>query len=460
MKKISIITLIMLIAINLTLFSQTDSIQKYRRSSLTMILLQGTIYEDEQQKQDKDEVKIDCSPQAISKLWNEYPFPDLYDKLDIPNGNIEVRSYLSSQDIFAARKNKKQIEDAEKTRPKIERALKEKKVAQQMVKRWFSSEDGSKFWDMGTVHQRGFYNATESEAAAAKHFARGMAKLADAGEELLNNSFVTVTDLLIYANKPISDLYFALADEFLKQAQKTLDDARGKDATARLSASITALAFQSTAAGLAIAGGAIKDGYTVVSKTYLFKLKWNKQIENELYNIWGDDIAFEKMNFELEYIGYQLNETVVNRGMFHKRANRKPELVIQQTVVRNIDEAFVKLQHSNEVFKPSVPVLGIHPISAQIGMKEGLHGGEKFNVLQTIQDPKTGKISYKKVGQVRVDNQYVWDNRYNAGEQPERINLDANGNPINVTYFKGSKNVHPGMLLKQVKAKKKKKNKH
>lgn len=457
MKKTTFITLLIYILTNVSLFSQTDSIQKYRRSSLTMILLQGTVYEEDQQNIDQDEIPIDCSPQAITKLWEEYPFPDMYDKLTIPNDNINVVSHLSSQDIFAARRNKKQAKDAEKTLPNIEQELKDKKVAQQIVKRWFSSEDGSKFWDMGTIHKRGFYNATELDAAIAQQSARGKTQLANAGEELLNNSFVTVTDLLLYANKPIADLYFALSDELLKQSQQLLDNAIGQNAAAQLTASITAATLSATATGLAIAGGAIKDGYTVVSKTYLFKLKWDEQMLEKLYQIWGDDMAFEQMDFELEFIGYQLNETVINRGMFNKKSNRAPELVIKQTVIRNIDEAFADLQQENDVFKPSVPILGINPISAQIGMKEGLRGGEKFNVLQIIEDSITGRISYKKVGQAKVDRQYVWDNRYNAGEQPENVNYNEEGIPINVTYFLGSKNVYPGMLLKQAKSNTKKK---
>ena len=454
MKKI--ITSILLIT-TVNLFSQTDSIQKYQRSSLTMILLTGTNYQEDTSKIDKDEVKIDNSPQAIRGLWNSYPFPDMYDKHSIFAETINVKSNLSTKSIFEAKRSKNQKKDAEATQSKIAQELKNKKIAHQVVRRWFSSEDGSKFWDMGTIQKRGFYNATELEADIAKQDIRGMAKLADAGESLINNSFVTVTEILLYANKPVAILYNKLAEEFIKQANQ-LQSKGGDDAT-QLANSIAALTYSGVASGLAITAAAIKDGYTVVSKTYLYKLKWNNDIAGEFYKNWGNNDAFEKMNFELDYIGYQLNETILNRGVFSAKANRKPDVVVKQAVIRNIDETFVLLQQENEVFKPSIPVLEVKPISAQIGMKEGLQGGEKFNVLQKIQNLETGKTSYKKVGFVTVDKNYVWDNRYNAGEGPEHINYDVNGKPIIVTQFKGGKNVVPGMLLKQAEAKKKKKKK-
>jgi hypothetical protein len=313
------------------------------------------------------------------------------------------------------------------------------------VKRWFSSEDGSKFWDLSTIQKRGFYNATELEAEIAKQDIRGRAKLADAGEQLINNSFVTVTDLIVYSNKPISDRYKNFAISLEEQAQKLREKSEGNVIVQLVNAS-SALALQTTALGLKAAASAIEDGYTVVSTTYLFKLRWNDEIQAEFYKIWGDYSAFEKMAFELDYIGLQLNETVLNRGSFNKSVNRLPEVVIKQAVVRNIDEAFAKLQKENDVFKPFVPVLSTHPVAAKIGMKEGLTGGEKFKVLQKIQDLSTGKVTYKKVGSVTVDKTHIWDNRYNAGEDSVTTsNLNFN---IKETHFKGGRSVVPGMLLK------------
>ena len=434
-----------------SVFAQNADQQKYQRSSLTMILLQGTNYQEDQSKLDKNEVKIDNSPEAIKYLWDNYPFPDKYNEHDVGSVNINVVSNLTEKSIIEARNNKNQKKDAEAIKDKIEKELKNQRVAHQVVKRWFTSEDG-KFWDMSIIQDRGLYNATELEAGIAKANVRGMAKLADAGEELINNSFVTVTDLLIYANKPIADLYRELANALKKEAEKTTNDAKGKDNATQLTASVTAGTLLTTASGFSIAADAIKDGYTVLSKTFLYKLKWDEQIQAEFYQNWGNEAAFEQMNFTLEYVGYQINETVINRGVFNKKANRMPEVVIKQAVVRNIDEAFAKLQEGNDVFKPMVPVIGTEPIMAQIGLKESITKKSKFNVLQKTEDPATGKTSWKKIGIVNVDK--IWDNRFYAGNENEKF--DENGDPITVeeakgTTFKGGKNVVPGMTLKLIK---------
>jgi len=81
-------------------------------------------------------------------------------------------------------------------------------------------------------------------------------------------------------------------------------------------------------------------------------------------------------------------------------------------------------------------------------MKEGLEGGEQFDVLEMVLNQKTGRTEYKVVGSATVDKKIVWDNRYNAGDKSEVV-LDKNGAPITATLFKGGKNIQPGMLLKQ-----------
>ena len=448
MKKV---LLIVLMCAMFSGFAQDAEMQKYQRSSLTMILLQGTNYQEDKSKLDNNEVKIDNSPEAIQYLWDNYPFPDKYNEHDVGSVNINVVSNLTEKGILEARNSKNQKKDAEAIKNKIDNELKSKRVAHQIVKRWFSSEEG-KFWDMSTIQDRGLYNATELEAGIAKADVRGIARLADAGEELINNSFVTVTDLLIYANKPIADLYRELATELKKEADKTTNDAKGKDNAAQLTASITAGALLTAASGFSIAAEAIKDGYTVLSKTFLYKLKWDNQIQGEFYNNWGNDAAFEEMDFELNFVGYQFNETVINRGVFNKKSNRMPEVVIKQAVVRNIDEAFAKLQEENDVFKPMVPVIGTAPITAQIGLKESITKKSKFNVLQKTEDPATGKTKWKKVGVASVAK--IWDNRYYAGNANEKF--DENGELITVeeakgTTFKGGKDVVPGMMLKLIK---------
>jgi len=336
--------------------------------------------------------------------------------------------------IFTAMRDQKK--DTKIIQPKIEKQLKEQRIAQQLVRKWFSSEDG-KMFDMSTIQKRGLYDANMLDFNVAKSNVRGMAILADAGEELINNTFVAIIDLDFFSNKPIADR--------LRAAGKATAQAAGNaglfgsliGATAQLSTNIAA--------------AAIEDGYTVFSKTFLYKLKWNDEIAAEFYNIWGDENAFDKMDFQMELIGVQYEKNVINAGIFSKKGNREMETVVKKLVTRNLDDNFANLQKEYDVFKTKVPIKSINPITADVGMKEGLEGGEKFEILEMTQNPETGRTKWNRVGTATVDKKSVWDNRYNAGEEPESIIIGVDGNPITATTFKSANNAQVGMFLRQVK---------
>jgi hypothetical protein len=190
-----------------------------------------------------------------------------------------------------------------------------------------------------------------------------------------------------------------------------------------------------------------KEGYTLRSNTWLYKLNWDENSLNTVFDIWETPSELAKSDkFNLDFVNFQSNMSLVT---FKLGETRTQEQIIDLALVRNVDNAFAKLQKENDVFKPKIPVLTGKPVTAQIGMKEGLEGGEKFEVLQFGQDPKTGLTVYKKVGTVQVDKKQVWDNRYNADGKPEKEQMDKQGNPVSATLFSGKAEL--GLLLKQVK---------
>ena len=347
----------------------------------------------------------------------------------------DIRYGNKRSTIFTAMKDQKK--DIKIIQPKVENQLNQQQVAPQLVRQWFSSKDG-KMFDMSTIQQRGLYDASMLDVNLAKSTVRGMSMLEDAGEELLNNTFVTITNLNFFSNKPIADM--------LRSIGKTVDNVASADPTgiAAIIGSIVKLSMDLAAAG-------IEDGYTVFSKTFLYKLKWNDEVSAEFYNIWGDEAAFEKMNFQLEYVGVQYEKSVVNAGVFSKKEDRQIDNVIQKLVIRNLDENFANLQKNYDVFKPKVPVKSVNPLTAEIGMKEGLKGGEKFEILEITQDPKTGRTKWVRIGTTTVDKKFVWDNRYNAGDQPDNVVIGKDGQPISVTTFSNNAKAQPGMFLRQIK---------
>lgn len=152
----------------------------------------------------------------------------------------------------------------------------------------------------------------------------------------------------------------------------------------------------------------------------------------------------------MEYVSVQYNQSLVT---FKAGETRTQEQIIDLALVRNIDNAFAELQKDNDVFKTKSPIYSIAPITAKIGMKEGLEGGETFELLELTYNAKTGITSYKSLGKLKADSNLIWDNRYNADEKTAQY-LDKNGAPLTSglegTKFSDSEKVQIGMLIKQI----------
>ena len=89
-----------------------------------------------------------------------------------------------------------------------------------------------------------------------------------------------------------------------------------------------------------------------------------------------------------------------------------------------------------------------------------MEGGEKFAILEKVEDPNSHRMKWKKVGETKVDKKLVWDNRYNAGDEPNKVVIGKNGLPIKETTFEFTGNAQEGMYLKQIMQKKAKKKKN
>ncbi len=422
-----------------------DGILKYRRSSLSMVLIES---DDFPNKED------------VINSWNKYPFPDKYNEHQIELSSINIESitlsendykkagfyndtltnvlqitkasaslkplrYLNPQQtiavITATEKQEFQI--------KLDKAIKEQKVAKQLVSSWYNRDKDGKF-NMELVQDRGFYNASELEANIAKGQIRGTAALGDAGEELIKNTFVTFTKLEFISNEPVAAAVRESARETVYETMQ------GGGIIMEKALEKIEKVYEKT-----------KEGYILISKTWLYQLNWNDSIASVFYNdLWSNPIAYDESDiFSLELIGLQNNRSLV---VFKIGEKRTPEEIIDLSLFRNMDNVFAKLQKENDVFKPLVPVLSINPIMAQIGKKEGLEGGEKFDLLERFLNYKTGYTEYRNVGSVTVLKNQVWDNRFYAGFNEEGEEEDLESTNLNGSFFKGGKNVTPGMLLR------------
>lgn len=402
-------------------YAQTTPI-KYNRSSLHLILIESESF-----------------PQKnyVMNSWENYPFPDKYDSHGIADMVFDPKTYPLTDDELSSAGYSTSMEsigkdltagiidpENESMHLRIDKYIRDQKIANKVVAKWFNVSENNEF-DMNLIQQRGVYNATELEASIAQSSVRGTTMLSDAGEQLIKNTFVVFSKLTFISNEPVAQVAYQVA---LAEVEKI-----GNRIAKRVARTVAEKAYEKA-----------KEGYSVWTYSWLYRLKWDDEISAIFYeNMWNNSqVMMDSNQFNLEFVGRESSSSLVT---FSLRESRTEEQIIDIATVRNVDNTFAKLQKEYDVFKPAVPVTNIDPIRAHIGTKEGLEGGEKFDVYEMIQHSDTGITEMMKVATITSEKNGIWDNRYNAGETPQQ--LDEIG-----TQFNGPKErVKIGMFIKQVK---------
>ena len=401
MKKL---TLFIILATSLGLKSQNNEDFKYMRSSLAMYLIPSSDFP---------------SSDAVLKSWSNYPFPDKYNDHEVALPELQQYNSPTDPSLVLA-----DLADENSYKKVLDQFIVDSKLANRLVGKWFGAENDE--FSMDLIQERGIYNATDLDAAISKEQLRGSSALKDAGENLINNTFVSFTRLFFYSNEPIAA---AVKETAMQDLMSSDQPQLAKD----LGQKAIEAAYQKT-----------KEGYTLFSRTWLYKLNWNEESANDFYtNYWGNKEAFYNSDvFSLSYLGSQSNSSLVTFSLTEKRSE---EDYIRIALVRNVDNVFSKLQRLYDVFKPLSPITGLNPLTAPIGLKEGLAKGDKFDILELIQDPNTGEVTYKVIGSTKIDKKYIWDNRYTEDNKNQ---LNSSGLPMKGSEFKKNKKADLGMLIK------------
>lgn len=398
---LSIIAVIMPIS----LFAQRNSKdidETYRRSSLYSLLVnhKGREFYEE-----------------INDCFHQIPTPDAYN-----DHNLSVRAvYTDSKKLKSGRDN--EVDD-------ITSFLNRNKIASRLVGKWFDYNPYTGDMDMDIVQQRGLYGATEMQRAKAAISARGSdAVLADAGEDLIGNTFVLVNDIS-YIDKSKGS---AVLGALIQVAGAVAAASTGNNDWNKIGKDYGDIA-------------ASFKGFKVRIRTYLYQLVWDEETQANVYNLaWNNREVFEGMRdkFKLKYIGYQ--ESSGSTTSFLGIREDQPELMVRKACQRALDENIADLQKNFPVFQVKSP-LDVETMEAKVGMKEGITEKSLFEVLERVKTSED-KIVYKKVGEVKPVKNLIWDNRYMAEEEM------AQGATLGCTTFKkvNGSDFTPGCLIRQIK---------
>jgi hypothetical protein len=411
MNKIKLLFFVMILPISL--IGQKDQIESiYRRSSLFTMMI------NEPSRQYAEE---------ITKTFISTPLPEKFNDHNLNQRQIDNTTKL---------KVGKREENIKIQEENISDYLIAHHVARDLVAKWFNRKPNGTF-DMDLIAERGSYNATEMDVKLAKSSERGLSLLSDAGEELIHNTFVVV-----------NDFDFVSKEEVANTGKKTLSLL--KDVANKLDVEVNNKKIEMADVTLTTVG----KGYLVRTTSYLYQLDWNDSVAAVFYNnYWMDansvnkskKFAFDNSDiFKLKYVGYEVAYADLQATVFTKKTELE---LVDIATVRAIDHVIAKLQRKYEVFRTKTPLYNNEPLSAKIGLKEDLEKGDKFEVLEQVQDKK-GHTTYRRKGVIRVDKDHIWDNRFMATEEHQ---LTDNLIPTeDYTIFKGDSKYYIGWMIRQI----------
>lgn len=385
---------------------QEQQVFKYRRSSIYSILINHS----EQQ-----------FAAEIKEAFLQIPVPDKFN-----DHNLSVR-VLNIDDKLKKASSNKENED-------VTFFIQKNKIASRLVGKWFNRDFYSGACDMELIKERGLYNATEFDKQLAMHSARGLAMLQDAGEELIGNTFVLVNDIR-YLDK----------NKGAKTASSVIK------ILGNVAAAYTGTDIDNLTDNVGDLVETIK-GFTVKINTFLYRLEWTEEQANIFYQEqYGDGVDKSKWaNFENARDNYNLNyvgkvESSGGTTSFIGINEDEPIMMVRKACQRAIDENVVDLQRSYEEFRTRTPLTSVEPLTANIGMKEGINPNSRFEVLEVVETESGGK-KHKRVGIIKPIENLIWDNRYMATEE------GAVGAELGHTTFQivSGKDFNKGMLIREI----------
>lgn len=394
-----IISLFQLYGISSLYAQNTSEKQIYKRSSLYSILV----------SHHKEKFG-----EEIETVFFQIPIPDKFNDHDLAVKVITVPDNKVNESIITS-------------------FIERNEIAKHIVGRWFNRCPETGVCNMELVASRGLYNASYLDVERAKVSQRGIGTLADAGESLIDNTFVIVNDITYH--------------------DRNMD--------ARITAAVLKVLLSPFGSFGQIAGEAVEavmseiKGFGVTVTSYLYQLEWNDNLAETFYRQYyigeneQDEAKRKAFNaskdFKLKYIGKQ--SVTSGQTSMQGLSTFDPYAMIRKVCTRAIDASIVALQRNYDEFKVKTPIFSVSPnITAKIGLKEGVSEDSRFEVLEESLD-KNGKASYRRIGIIQPIKGKIWDNRYMAFEE------GAVGAKLEATTFRkiSGDDFYPGMLIREIK---------
>lgn len=293
---------------------------------------------------------------------------------------------------------------------RLQKYFEQNKFAQKLVAKWYN-KPGTAIGkvnfddDLTTIFELGVKGLSQEALSNAKATENLISVAKGSTNKLLSNTYVCVNRYGYMDAKEVIAMSTAVL-------QMTLGD--------------NALAQIALKKGTEILEKKIK-GYFVRANAYLFRLDWNKELQDKLELEYWDKSNQAKLltdpAYKLTYVGKSSKRAPAALSL--KKSTTLDKLIARGTV-RATDAAVAALQRDHEDFRPMTSLHVIDgKLAAYIGLKEGVKNGDKFDVFEAVQsadDPNM--VDWKNIGTIKVEKNAIWDNRSGAGETIEGASSD------------------------------------
>lgn len=440
MKKI-ILSVALSCAVTAVTAQSVHKKMEYRRSSLYTIMIPS----DKLTGTAKDIVTLTFDTLSIPDKYNDHNLGIRHiDLTKIEATKEEIKAVKENADVKktgikgllnkagrgiggAARKvfsnsQNAQMSDNEKV-AKLLKFFRENHVANKLIGKWYNEQkspykSGSHF-NMDRIHSLGLFGASVEEINKHKETIEAERKIMDAAAlDLIPRTFILVTSYAYGSPEEVADY----ANKMSESAKSKGDEGFG--ALTGLVGSIASLT------------GDISKAHSIIATSYLFQLDWNEEIMDKFYKKYWDATNTREFDmsdeFTISYVG-QTTRVAWAGASRVKDTDEAHAKSIGLATVRATDACIARLQYKYDVFKTltALNVADDGTMYAYIGKKEGVKSGDEYNVLEQVPDGKGG-FEYKDVGDVKVEEGKVWDNRAGVGtdgdimDEKEKKDIDPN----------------------------------
>lgn len=367
------------------------------RSSMSMVLI--------------EDFGFDNGP-LVRKAYENYPFPiGVYNNHQLPQTVMNLNDYILSPEEEASYGVEKTeagqllsavatesmagiVQDNSKVEFQLQKYIQENKLAHESIKKWFNIKKDGNF-DQDYVQEMIQMQMTEEQKLQAVKSGSASAARDANREFLIDNTYTVFTRMNFVSNEFIA---LGIREVAYQTAEKNLSGL-----PLELAKKAADKIYEKTS-----------EGFSVWTSAWLFDLVWGPEemkmltscAENGKLNM----EKFYAQPFKMNYLGKEKATSLVTFSLKKGEGNRTNEEIIDLSTNRNIDKVLVQLQRAFDQFMPIFPIQQDNPIGAYLGVKEGIEGGEKFEVL----GPRQANGEYKVLGTITVDKSNVWDNSYGS----------------------------------------------